>query len=345
MSCRPFDKLGQIVLAAVLALCPPAVLHAQSAEQAPDTMDARLLACAACHGAQGQGTTNDYFPRLAGKPAGYLMNQLVAFRDGRRRYPPMNYLLEYIPDAYLQKMADHFAALRPPPLAQSVSDASGALLARGRSLVADGDPSHGVPACSRCHGPALTGMEPAIPGLVGLHAKLHQRAARRVAVWHAHGAITRLHATGRRQPDRERRHGRRGLAVLGADTGRSVAGPARHAADAAHVRQRTQMTGVGRMRVGWMLVLLGLCSISGAARADEQLGRCERRIPRPRRRLHRLPHHPRRRVVRRRPADADAVRHAVFVQHHARSDRPASARGPPISSTAPCTRAAFPMAG
>jgi hypothetical protein len=31
------------------------------------------------------------------------MNQLVAFRDGRRRYPPMNYLLEYIPDQYLQK--------------------------------------------------------------------------------------------------------------------------------------------------------------------------------------------------------------------------------------------------
>jgi len=24
------------------------------------------------------------------------MNQLVAFRDGHRRYPPMNYLLEYV---------------------------------------------------------------------------------------------------------------------------------------------------------------------------------------------------------------------------------------------------------
>jgi cytochrome c553 len=49
---------------------------------------------------QGQGTDNDYFPRLAGKPAGYLENQLVAFRDGRRRYAPMNYLLEYQNDAY-----------------------------------------------------------------------------------------------------------------------------------------------------------------------------------------------------------------------------------------------------
>jgi len=141
MSYRPFDKLGWITLAAALALRPMAMPHAQPAEHAPDTIDARLLACAACHGPQGQGTDNDYFPRLAGKPAGYLMNQLIAFRDGRRRYPPMNYLLEYIPDAYLQKMADHFAALRPPPPSQPVSDASPALLARGRSLVADGDPA------------------------------------------------------------------------------------------------------------------------------------------------------------------------------------------------------------
>src|SRR5271165_4777591 len=151
-------------------LCPAAVAPAQPTERAPDTIEARLLACAACHGPQGQGTDNDYFPRLAGKPAGYLMNQLVAFRDGRRRYPPMNYLLEYIPDAYLRQMAQYFSALRPPPVAPPVTDVSTALLARGHAIVADGDPAHGVPACSRCHGPALTGMEPAIPGLVGLHA-------------------------------------------------------------------------------------------------------------------------------------------------------------------------------
>ena len=133
-------------------------------------MGARLRACAACHGEQGQGTDNDYFPRLAGKPSGYLMNQLVAFRDGRRRYPPMNYLLEYMPDAYLQQIADYFSALRPSPAAPIVSDASAAILARGQAIVTHGDPTHGVPACAGCHGPMLTGMEPAIPGLVGLHA-------------------------------------------------------------------------------------------------------------------------------------------------------------------------------
>ena len=158
------------IVLAILMLCPTAVPYAQPTERAPDTMEARLLACAACHGRQGEGTKNDYFPRLAGKPAGYLMNQLVAFRDGRRRYPPMNYLLEYLPDPYLQKMADYFAALRPPPVPRAVAEVSTQVLARGRSLVTEGDAAHGVPACSRCHGPKLTGMEPAIPGLVGLHA-------------------------------------------------------------------------------------------------------------------------------------------------------------------------------
>jgi len=161
---------GFAILLVSLMLWSVADAPAQPTQRAPDTMKARLLACAACHGRQGEGTKNDYFPRLAGKPAGYLMNQLVAFREGRRRYPPMNYLLEYIPDPYLQKMADYFAALRPPPVPQAVADVSPAVLARGRSLVAEGDPAHGVPACSGCHGPSLTGMEPAIPGLAGLHA-------------------------------------------------------------------------------------------------------------------------------------------------------------------------------
>ena len=120
-----------ILLMVGLTLWPTGLSQAQAADHPPDTMEARLLACAACHGRQGQGTDNDYFPRLSGKPAGYLMNQLVAFRDGRRRYPPMNYLLEYMPDAYLRQMAEYFAALRPPLVPQTVPDASSALLARG----------------------------------------------------------------------------------------------------------------------------------------------------------------------------------------------------------------------
>lgn len=167
---RPAAPLRRVVMLVALALSPVHSPHAQSPERAPDTMEARLLACAACHGPQGQGTSNDYFPRLAGKPAGYLMNQLVAFRDGRRKYPPMNYLLEFQPDSYLRKMAEYFAAQRPPPTPRMPPVASKEVLAHGQALVTRGDPAHGVPACANCHGPSFTGMEPAIPGLVGLHA-------------------------------------------------------------------------------------------------------------------------------------------------------------------------------
>src|SRR5271169_343561 len=167
----PVRRSGYVVLLVALMHFPAVVAPAQPTERAPDTMEARLRACEPCHGRQGEGTSNDYFPRLAGKPAGYLMNQLVAFRNGRRRYPPMNYLLEDQADPYLRQIADYFAALRPPPVPRAIADVSPTMLARGRSLVTDGDPAHSVPACARCHGPTLTGMQPAIPGLVGLHAK------------------------------------------------------------------------------------------------------------------------------------------------------------------------------
>ena len=135
---------------------------------APDTIAARVLACASCHGAQGEGTSDVYFPRLAGKPAGYLYNQLVAFRDGRRKYPPMNYLLEFLPDAYLKEISEYFASLRPPFPAHEIPSVSSEILAKGETLARNGDPQRGIPACAGCHNPAFTGMEPAIPGLLGL---------------------------------------------------------------------------------------------------------------------------------------------------------------------------------
>jgi cytochrome c553 len=164
------DRLLPILVSIAALALPLGAAHAQSTEKAPDTMAARVLACASCHGAEGEGTSDVYFPRLAGKPAGYLYNQLIAFRDERRKYPPMNYLLDFLPDAYLKKMADHFASLRPPFPAPATPTVSNEILARGEALVKDGDSKQGIPPCSACHGPALGGMEPAIPGLLGLRA-------------------------------------------------------------------------------------------------------------------------------------------------------------------------------
>jgi cytochrome c553 len=139
-------------------------------ERIPDTMDERVRACIGCHGAEGRGVENVYYPRLAGKPAGYLYNQLVAYRDGRRKYVPMNYLLAYLPDSYLLRMAEHFASLNPPPLVQPKSAATPQLLADGKRIVTQGIPGKKLPACITCHGAELGGREPGIPGLLGLRA-------------------------------------------------------------------------------------------------------------------------------------------------------------------------------
>ena len=136
--------------------------------QPPDTMAARVEACTPCLGNQGECTSDVYFPRLAGNPSGYLYNQLLAFRSGRRKYPPMNYLLEFLPDQYLQDMADYFASQHPPLPQPTASEASPDVLKRGETLVNRGDSAIQIPACASCHGPALTGMEPGIPGLLGL---------------------------------------------------------------------------------------------------------------------------------------------------------------------------------
>jgi cytochrome c553 len=165
---------GRVACVTVAAVCCVIALAAVAQEEAVpafktlDSMEARVQGCTTCHGQSGQGTLNGYFPRIAAKPSGYLYNQLIAFRDGTRRYPPMNYLVAYLPDAYLKEMAEHFAKLRPPFAPNELLPTDAATLGRGHSIATQGDAAKGIPACTACHGTGLTGMEPGIPGLVGL---------------------------------------------------------------------------------------------------------------------------------------------------------------------------------
>jgi len=131
-------------------------------------MAPRVLACVTCHGKEGRATPEGYFPRIAGKPAGYLANQLLNFREGRRSYPQMTSLIEHLTDDYLREMAAHFAALDVPYAPPPAPQAPPAALEKGRLLVQQGDAARGIPACVQCHGQAMTGVTPFIPGLLGL---------------------------------------------------------------------------------------------------------------------------------------------------------------------------------
>jgi cytochrome c553 len=153
-------------LSLALACCAAAAGAAAPAFE--DTMAQRTLACTSCHGKEGRAGPDGYYPRIAGKPAGYLYNQLLNFRDGRRHYGLMVGLLDTLSDAYLYEIAQHFASLDLPYAAPPLATAPPEVLQRGRELALQGDAERRVPACARCHGKTLTGVQPNLPGLLGL---------------------------------------------------------------------------------------------------------------------------------------------------------------------------------
>jgi cytochrome c553 len=162
-------KIAPVLFGVAMALA--GFGHAAAADgqlKAADTIAQRAAACAACHGKEGRATSDGYFPRIAGKPAGYLYNQLLNFRSGARQYPMMAYMVGHLSDDYLRELAEYFSAQHPPYPAPQAAAAPAATLARGRSLVLAGDPARKIPACVACHGQQLQGVLPATPSLLGL---------------------------------------------------------------------------------------------------------------------------------------------------------------------------------
>lgn len=158
------SRLSRALCCLLLALGLPA----GAVDRVPDTLAQRALACTSCHGKEGRAAPDGYYPRLAGKPAGYLYNQLLNFRDGRRDYGLMSELIAPLSDAYLKELAGHFASLDlpyPPPQRPTLPAPE---LARAETLIRQGDSKRKLPACIACHGERLTGTQPAIPGLLGL---------------------------------------------------------------------------------------------------------------------------------------------------------------------------------
>jgi cytochrome c553 len=150
-------------------MCASMMAMPAAAQQLKDTLPERLQACVACHAADATPRSQQaYFPRIAGKPAGYLYNQLLNFREGRRQSPQMAYMVNHLPDAYLLEIADYFSSLHLPPARLQPAVATAGALERGRNLVQHGDPARKLPACIACHGQQLAGVAPAIPGLLGL---------------------------------------------------------------------------------------------------------------------------------------------------------------------------------
>ncbi len=78
---------------------------------AQDDGAARSLAatCANCHGTDGRSATKEVIP-LAGLPKSFLVDQMKAFKDGKRPATIMHQIAKGYTDAQIELIADYFAA-------------------------------------------------------------------------------------------------------------------------------------------------------------------------------------------------------------------------------------------
>ena len=142
-----------VLAVALLAATTVPAASAQTAAAMPyETTVARVVTCAACHGANGN-SKSDAMPIIAGMDAGYFKKQVQAYAANARPSPEMGPYAKQILDIGLDAVAAHFAAQRMEPTPQRVDAAA---VERGRAASAPcvvchgtngkGDPAKGIPS-------------------------------------------------------------------------------------------------------------------------------------------------------------------------------------------------------
>jgi cytochrome c553 len=87
-----------------------AIASAASAQTAP-TQPAALGQCSTCHGVNGVSTLPNA-PHLAGQPAIYLVEQMKAYRSGKRSNEVMGVIARPLSDADIDALAAWYAAIK-----------------------------------------------------------------------------------------------------------------------------------------------------------------------------------------------------------------------------------------
>lgn len=95
---------GRVMKAVLLAAMVFSAAAAQAAGDAAAGAE-KAKSCASCHGLDGKGRIH-----LAGKKAGYLEEQLRAFRSGVRKEAMMNMMAKSLSDQDIADLAAYFAS-------------------------------------------------------------------------------------------------------------------------------------------------------------------------------------------------------------------------------------------
>jgi len=114
-----------------------------------ETIQERAAPCFACHGEQGQSTTENT-PSLGGQNAPYALIQLFMFREKLRVFEPMNEMAKPLTDDDLRTFSDFIATLPKPKPPDDAADA-----ARVQRAQAAASQHH----CNSCHKADFSGGE------------------------------------------------------------------------------------------------------------------------------------------------------------------------------------------
>ena len=146
--------------------------------------------CASCHGEYGEGGKGGEYPRLAGLPEGYIVDQLRLFRERRRVNIPMAPYTEEreLPDEDIQAIAAYLARIdlprKMPDLAPDVSSYERLLIAKKVINIPpfEGDLEQGEDLyadCVQCHGEDGLGKEDTInPPVAGQYSEYLEKQMR-----------------------------------------------------------------------------------------------------------------------------------------------------------------------
>jgi cytochrome c553 len=145
-----------VAAATALAVALPLVFFARSAAAAdPAAAHEKALACAVCHGLEGN-STNPAMPSLAGQPAQFIATSLFLYRQGTRKDPQMTPVAANLTNAEINELAEYFSRQKPAAPSRKTSPEN---TVAAKRLAAQY-------YCVQCHGPKLTGLQH-IPRLAG----------------------------------------------------------------------------------------------------------------------------------------------------------------------------------
>ena len=175
--------MNKIIFSLILALISINVAFAAVGNAEAGKTKAAM--CAACHGANGIGTTDTY-PNLAGQHADYIAKQLAAFKSGTRVAPLMAPMAAGLSEQDMADLGAYFASLDRTGGSTASTDAGSteagtsatvqapvayeASAIAGKSLYELGDASRNIASCIGCHGKEGNSKVLIYPNLSKQHA-------------------------------------------------------------------------------------------------------------------------------------------------------------------------------